>query len=114
MKKFVCARCGKCCKWSGYVRLQSFEAETIAAYLKMPETEFFDRYTRLTADRRGLSLVEKPDGCCCFYAEIDGAPQCRINPVKPRQCRDFPLKWNFPGYEQECAGQISESDENNQ
>ena len=24
--------------------------------------------------------------------------------AKPRQCRNFPLVWNFPGWEKECAG----------
>ena len=30
---------------------------------------------------------------------------CRINPVKPRQCRDFPNKWNFPGWRELCRAQ---------
>ena len=25
-----------------------------------------------------------------------------INEVKPQQCRDFPNKWNFPGWRQVC------------
>lgn len=56
-------------------------------------------------DRRGLTLIEKPDGSCIFLE--DGEPcGCRINPVKPKQCDGFPSRWSFPGWEAECgAGQ---------
>lgn len=47
-------------------------------------------------DRRGLTLIEKPDGSCIFLE--DGEPcGCRINPVKPKQCDGFPSRWSFPG-----------------
>jgi hypothetical protein len=43
-------------------------------------------------------LQEKPDGSCVF---LDGN-DCSVQPVKPRQCRDFPNLWNFPGFEKIC------------
>ena len=79
------------------------EIDAIADFLKMAPGEFVERYTRLTADRSGLSLIEKDDGSCVFL-EASRPPACRIEAVKPRQCRDFPEKWNFPGWEKECAG----------
>ncbi len=27
---------------------------------------------------------------------------CAVQPVKPKQCRDFPNLWNFPGFEKVC------------
>jgi Fe-S-cluster containining protein len=72
---FKCGRCGTCCKWPGYVRLREGELEDIAAFLEMAPHEFAEKY-----------------------------PVCFINAVKPQQCRDFPLRWNFPGWEKECAG----------
>ena len=103
MASFRCRRCGNCCRWSGYVRLSEAEIDAIAGFLAMTPERFIAEYTRLTADRSGLSLIEKDDGSCVFLEE-SRPPACRIEAVKPRQCRDFPEKWNFPGWEKECAG----------
>jgi Fe-S-cluster containining protein len=102
---FQCARCGNCCKWPGYVRISVEETAQIAAFLGMTVQAFTDEYTVLTSDRRGLSLKEKEDRHCIFYIE---PPACRIEPVKPEQCRNFPLKWNFDGWDKECGGSGAE------
>jgi Fe-S-cluster containining protein len=96
--RYECQRCGACCRWSGPVRVEAAEIAALAAWLQLPEDEFIQRYTRLTADRRGLSLTEREDGACVFLQDRD----CLVQPVKPRQCRDFPNGWNFPGFEHEC------------
>lgn len=70
----------------------------MAAYLGVTEFEFIQQYTRLRADKRGLSLVDKPNGECIFLQGRD----CAVQPVKPQQCRDFPNGWNFPGFEKIC------------
>ncbi len=102
---FVCKRCGNCCRWSGYVRMSGAELAAAAACLGLPVEEFTARYTRLTADRRNLSLTENSDGSCVFLEYgTDGLPACRIQEAKPYQCRSFPSVWNFPGWEKECAG----------
>ena len=75
----------------------------IAVYLGMDRIAFVQQYTRLTADRRSLSLIEHNDGSCIFLEDDN---RCRINPVKPKQCRDFPVRWNFPGFEKLCKGDI--------
>ena len=67
-------------------------------FLKTSEHDFIQRSTRLNAQRNGLSLAEKTNGECIF---LDGN-NCRINAVKPQQCRDFPNLWNFPGFEKIC------------
>jgi hypothetical protein len=28
--------------------------------------------------------------------------ECRIQPVKPVQCRGFPNEWRFPGWREMC------------
>ena len=99
---FHCARCGNCCCWPGYVRIGIEEIAQIATFLKMDISAFTDEYTILTSDRRGLSLTEQDNGFCIFYD--DEPPSCRIEPVKPQQCRDFPVKWNFEGWQKECKG----------
>ena len=64
----------------------------------MTESAFIDRFTRLASDRRGLALLDKPNGECVF---LDG-DLCSIQPVKPHQCRDFPNLWTYPGSEKSC------------
>lgn len=98
-----CTRCGNCCRWAGYVRLAKEEPEAIAVHLNLSPDVFLDRFTRLTDDRRGLSLIEKPDGSCIF---LEGDNGCRIQPVKPAQCAGFPNTWNFPGFETQCRSKV--------
>lgn len=107
MRHFVCNRCGSCCRWEGCVKVGPDEIDRIAAFLDMPVDEFIDRHTRLSPDRKHLSLLEKEDGSCRWLAEND-PPECLIDPVKPQQCRDFPEKWNFPGWQSECGGTFKE------
>jgi uncharacterized protein len=95
---YQCQRCTACCRWPGDVRLREGEIARLAAFKGMSEVEFIQRYTRLTKDRNGLSLEEKPNGECIF---LDG-DDCAVQPVKPQQCSDFPNLWNFPGFEKTC------------
>jgi hypothetical protein len=109
MATFSCRRCGACCRWPGCVKLTGEEADEIASFLEISPQEFIDRFTRFSPDRLYLSLLEKADGSCQWLS--DAAPAaCLIEPVKPRQCRDFPLKWNFPGWQELCGGTFKETD----
>jgi len=80
------------------VRLAEGEIARLAAFKGMREVPFIQEFTRLTADRRGLSLQEKPNGECIFLEGND----CSVQPVKPQQCRDFPNRWNFPDFQKLC------------
>jgi Fe-S-cluster containining protein len=95
---YVCQRCTNCCRWPGDVRLEAGEAARIAGFLGLSEAEFIERHTRLRSDRRGLSLIEKPNHECVMLKK--GA--CRIHEVKPVQCAGFPNQWNFSGWQKEC------------
>jgi len=97
--RYKCVRCGRCCRWPGVVRLRPGEPERIARYLDLPVEEFVDRFTVLGPDRRCLVLIDRDDGACIF---LEGDNHCRIYPVRPEQCRGFPNRWNFPGFEQVC------------
>lgn len=96
-----CQRCGACCRWEGNVCLTDEDITAIAAYLNMDEVTFINELCHLQRNRRGLSLIDAPDGACIMLQPDN---TCRIQPVKPRQCRDFPYKWNFPGWELRCPG----------
>lgn len=99
---FVCKCCGTCCRWPGIVRVSDDDIRAIAAYLDMKEEDFRAEYTRAFPGCSTLILTEAPDGACIF---IDETNRCRINPVKPGQCRGFPEKWSAPPeYMQLCAG----------
>ena len=74
------------------------EIEAMAAFKQLSEDEFIQAYTRLRRDRQGLALAEKENGECIFLEGHD----CSVQPVKPRQCRQFPNLWNFPGFEKQC------------
>ena len=93
-----CQRCTACCRWPGDVKVEAPEITAIAVFLKMPEEVFLEKFTRLRTNRTGLSLIEQADDSCIFLNGND----CLINEVKPQQCRDFPNKWNFPGWRQVC------------
>lgn len=95
---YECQHCTACCRWPGQVRLSEAEITRIATFLGMGESDFIQAHTRLAADRRGLALKDRADGECRFLAGND----CAIQTVKPRQCRDFPNRWNFPGFEKFC------------
>jgi uncharacterized protein len=99
MPRYLCQRCGNCCRWPGDVRVTEEEVGKIARFLGMRETDFVERCTRLNANRTGLSIIDKPNGECLF---LEGVNECRIQPVKPGQCSGFPNDWNFPGWRAQC------------
>jgi Fe-S-cluster containining protein len=97
--RYLCQRCGNCCRWPGDVRVTEEEVGRIARFLGLADTVFVERCTRLNANRTGLSIIDKPNGECLF---LDGVNVCLIQPVKPGQCSGFPNDWNFPGWREKC------------
>lgn len=102
---FRCRQCGACCRAPGYVILQPSEPEAIAAFLNLDVYAFTEAYTRLTWNRHDLSLIEREDGACIFLQPDN---TCRIQAVKPKQCRDFPFLWRTPTLVEVCPGLRSE------
>lgn len=96
---FTCLRCGACCRVPGYVALEAGEAEAIAAFLGVDTYAFTEKHTRFTLNRKSLSLVEGPNGTCVFLQDDNS---CKIQPVKPAQCRGFPFLWRSSQLEQCC------------
>ncbi|MBI5386201.1 MAG: YkgJ family cysteine cluster protein [Verrucomicrobia bacterium] len=95
---FECQRCGACCRIEGQVRLTDVDLMRLSVLLGLSEPDFIQQYTELAADRRGLVLKDQPDGACVFLKGSD----CRVNPMKPQQCAEFPQAWNNPGWERLC------------
>ena len=80
------------------MRLTGAGITRLAAHKKLAEHDFIQQFTRLTIDRRGLALADKPNGECIF---LEGG-SCAVQAVKPQQCRDFPNLWHNPGAEKFC------------
>lgn len=99
LSAFKCQQCGVCCRVPGFVALVHGEAERIAEFLGLDIYEFTERYTLLTNSRGQLNLTEQEDGSCIFLQEDN---TCRINPVKPVQCRGFPYSWITPVLDKSC------------
>lgn len=99
LSKFECQQCGVCCRVPGFVALEHGEAEKIAEFLGLDIYEFTARYTVLTYSRDQLNLTEQEDGSCIFLQEDN---TCRINSVKPVQCRGFPYSWITPVLDRSC------------
>jgi hypothetical protein len=68
------------------VRLTDGEVARLASFKGLSEYQFIQEFTRLTEDRRGLALKDKPNGECIFLEGND----CAVQAVKPQQCREFP------------------------
>jgi len=98
---FACTQCGACCRVPGYVRVTEREVVALATHLGMDVEAFTAEHTRLLPDRSGLALLEHADGRCAFLTE-EGT--CRIQPVKPGQCRTFPYAWRYPDMATICEG----------
>jgi len=80
-------RCGDCCRGEpGFVWVSVEEASEIARFLGVGFGEFERTFLRRSGQR--MSLVEKENGDCIFWAEEVG---CKVYEVRPLQCRTFPF-----------------------
>ena len=103
MEPWVCRRCGNCCRIEGEVVVTPAECEAISGFLQLDLEKFMAEFVALSADRRQLVLAGEPTSPCRFLSEDSGVATCRIQPVKPAQCRNFPRQWNYPGWEKRCG-----------
>jgi uncharacterized protein len=82
---FLCQQCGECCQGRGGILPTPGEVELIAQYLKMPVARLKQEFIELTPS--GPAVKNRPGGGCIFNEQ----GRCRIHPVKPRICRDWPF-----------------------
>ncbi|MBW1991289.1 MAG: YkgJ family cysteine cluster protein [Deltaproteobacteria bacterium] len=81
---FICRQCGECCRGEKGILVSSREAREIAAFLGISEAELRSRY--LVESSLGPQ-VATVNGACVFLVNN----RCRIHPVKPRICREWPF-----------------------
>ena len=87
--RFACRRCGTCCTGApGIIRVSAAEIDQIAGYLDIPRQQLQRDF--VVQSQTGPSIGEHADGRCLFYAQ-----GCRIYPVRPGQCREYPFWFNI-------------------
>jgi len=86
--RFECTMCGNCCSGSpGTVTVNDAEIAALARRLELAEDVVLERYTRHMPNG-SISLREKPDYDCVFYAGEQG---CSVYEDRPSQCRNWPF-----------------------
>jgi Fe-S-cluster containining protein len=80
---FSCRQCGECCLGEKGILVTPAEHSAMAAHLGLPPGDFAARY--LVETPLGPQLASR-NGACALQA--DGL--CRVHPVKPRICREWP------------------------
>jgi uncharacterized protein len=83
---FQCQLCGDCCAGRGGIHVKPREVEEMAALLHLPVDEFCRRYVEASA--LGPRLTVTDNGFCVFLLE---GKYCRVHPVKPFICRQWPF-----------------------
>ena len=83
---FDCQQCGDCCSGRGGVHVQPQEVEAMAELLSMPVEDFCSNYVE--ASTTGPRLTVAANGFCVFLMEGN---LCRVHPVKPFICRQWPF-----------------------
>jgi Fe-S-cluster containining protein len=94
---FQCRQCGDCCAGRGGIFVKPREVEEMAALLGLPVVEFCRRYVE--ASEMGPRLTTE-NGVCVFLLE---GKLCRVHPVKPFICRQWPFLPALLGDSEELA-----------
>jgi Fe-S-cluster containining protein len=81
---FACRQCGECCRGEKGILETEAEFEALAGHLDLSPEDFAARY--LVQTSLGPQLATQ-SGTCVFQ---EGS-LCRVHPVKPRICRDWPF-----------------------
>ncbi|MCM8535415.1 MAG: YkgJ family cysteine cluster protein [Lentisphaeraceae bacterium] len=107
-KKWLCQRCGNCCRRPGPVIVSGKEIDKMANFLEMDPEKFLDLYVSVTPDGENLTLISKPDESCIL---LDGTNKCMVNDAKPDQCSGFPNTWFFEGWRDMCGAILINEDD---
>jgi Fe-S-cluster containining protein len=83
---FQCQQCGDCCSGRGGIFVKPQEVRKMAALLGVTEDEFCQLYLETSA--MGPRLTVADNGFCVF---LMAGNFCRVHPVKPFICRQWPF-----------------------
>jgi Fe-S-cluster containining protein len=83
--RFVCTRCGNCCRGHGHVYLSDEDITRLAGWLGLDRDAFLRAYTEERLQRPVLK--NQPNLDCIFLKGND----CVVHEVKPEQCARWPF-----------------------
>lgn len=87
LKNFQCQGCGRCCQRpGGVVYISISEAHNIAKFLQKPLFMFLQENCK--KQRGWLVLSDAKFFPKCY---LDQNKKCKIYPVRPKYCRQYPL-----------------------
>lgn len=81
---FECRHCGECCAGRGGIYATTEEVAQMAAYLGISPEKLVCRYLEDSSLGPRLGV---DNGICVFLEDN----RCRVHPVKPRICREWPF-----------------------
>lgn len=81
---FQCQKCGECCRGERGILVTPEEQAAMAAYLGLTLEDFSARY--LVDTPLGPQLASMNGACVLQEGTL-----CRVHPVKPRICREWPF-----------------------
>lgn len=81
---FSCRQCGECCLGERGILVTDREALALADFLGLKPNDFCRLYLVDTPAGPQVAAVE---GACVFLT----GGRCRVHPVKPRICREWPF-----------------------
>ena len=89
---FECVRCGRCCSGpgQGYIWATRPEIELIADFLRTTVGQLRQKYLRRVGLRTTI-IEHHVTRDCIFLQNIGGERKCMIYPVRPSQCRSWPI-----------------------
>ena len=100
--KFLCTKCGDCCKTDGIVNLKRNELHSISNYLNEPLKKVKEKYNIKDISNEDFVLVVTGRKGCPFLKNN----LCSLQEVKPEQCKKYPF-WPGQNFEKEsefCEG----------
>ncbi len=81
---FSCRQCGECCHGERGIVVTATELGAMAAHLGLSPSDFASRY--LVETQLGPQLATRLGTCIMQQDAL-----CRVHPVKPRICREWPF-----------------------
>ena len=106
---FICQQCGQCCQGEKGILVTATELKAMATHLGLSPADFATRY--LVETSLGPQLATR-QGTCVMQEETC----CRVHPVKPRICREWPFVWallthadEFEAAKEACPGILADA-----
>lgn len=87
----VCGTCGACCAYYSREFIScvpvnlTVEDSKLSAYVEPIDRKNFS----MVLEGDNYAMIRKNDRCVGFEGEVDESCSCKINDIKPRNCREF-------------------------